>query len=81
MEGSSVIAHLVEKAASRIIIMPGSGINEHNVTDLVRYTRVSEIHASAKMHIESQMKHKNDHIIMAAIMAASTFLSKQPWKW
>jgi copper homeostasis protein len=66
MEGSTVIAHLVEKAAGRISIMAGSGINEHNVADLVHYTRVSEIHASAKAPVQSKMKHKNDHILMGS---------------
>jgi len=64
MEGASVISHLVEKAAGRIIIMAGAGINEHNAADLVRYTGVKEIHASARIKIESLMKYKNDHIVM-----------------
>jgi len=64
MEGASVISHLVEKAAGKISIMAGAGINEHNVADLVRFTGVKEIHASARLNIESQMKYKNDHIVM-----------------
>ena len=65
MEGASVIAHLVEKAAGRIAIMPGGGIDEHNVADLVHYTGVKEIHASARSNVQSHMKYKNDHIIMS----------------
>jgi len=64
MEGSTIIAHLVEKAAGRIIIMPGSGITDHNAADLVHYTGVTEIHASARTNVPSKMKVKNDHIIM-----------------
>jgi copper homeostasis protein len=64
MEGASTIAHLVEKAAGRIIIMPGSGIDEHNVADLVHFTGVKEIHASARTVVSSLMTYKNDHIIM-----------------
>ncbi|MGZ3756787.1 MAG: copper homeostasis protein CutC [Mucilaginibacter sp.] len=64
IEGARRIAELVEKAAGRIIIMPGSGINENNVADLVHFTRVTEVHSSAKVHIPSKMSYKNDHIIM-----------------
>ena len=47
MEGAYNIARLVSKAASRIKIMPGSGVSEANVADLVRFTGVSEVHSSA----------------------------------
>jgi len=64
MEGSAVIAHLIKEAGSRIKIMAGSGINEHNVADLVHYTKVTEVHGSAKKPVESGMAYKNDHILM-----------------
>lgn len=68
MEGSAVIAHLVEKAAGRIIIMPGSGVDEKNVTDLVHFTGVNEIHSSARKIVASHMKFQNDHIIMGELL-------------
>ena len=64
IEGSNVIAHLIEKAAGRISIMPGSGVSEHNVTDLVRFTGATEVHSSARAKVESKMIYKNDHILM-----------------
>jgi len=64
MEGFRVIAGLVEKAQGRIVIMPGSGINDHNVGDLVRFTGVTEVHASARIRVESKMQYKNERIIM-----------------
>jgi copper homeostasis protein len=64
MEGVTVLMHLVEKAAGRISIMPGSGITENNVADLVHFTGVTEIHSSARISISSQMQHKNDYILM-----------------
>lgn len=64
IEGAVIIAHLVQKAAGRIIIMPGSGINETNVKDLVEFTGVTEVHASAKLKVQSRMKYLNDHILM-----------------
>ncbi len=64
MEGSRRIGELIKKAAGRIIIMPGSGINEATVADLVHYTGATEIHSSAKVRVQSKMDYKNDHIIM-----------------
>ena len=64
IEGSRVIAELVKKAAGRITIMPGSGVDEHNVEDLVRFTGVREVHSSARSRQQSLMQFKNDHIIM-----------------
>jgi copper homeostasis protein len=67
MEGSTVITHLVEKAAGRINIMAGAGVNEHNVTDLVHYTGIKEVHASLRSPVQSKMQYHNDHIIMGDI--------------
>jgi copper homeostasis protein len=64
MEGASVIKRLIEQAAGRIIIMPGSGISETNVADLVTFTGVNEIHSSARVHTRSKMKYENDHILL-----------------
>jgi len=64
IEGSRIIGELVKNARGRIVIMPGSGINEHNVEDLVRFTGVSEVHSSARARKQSRMQFKNDHIIM-----------------
>lgn len=66
MEGASHIAHLVEQAAGRISIMPGSGVDEHNVADLVHFTKVTEIHSSARRNVKSKMQFVNDHIIMGS---------------
>jgi copper homeostasis protein len=70
MEGASHIAHLVEQAAGRITIMPGSGIDEHNVTDLVHFTGVHEIHSSARKSVHSTMRFINDHIMMGSSAGA-----------
>jgi copper homeostasis protein len=65
MEGATVLSHLIEKAAGRITIMPGSGINENNVADLVHFTGATEVHSSARISIPGQMQYKNDHILMS----------------
>jgi copper homeostasis protein len=65
MEGASVIKNLIDKAAGRITIMPGGGINDNNVADLAFYTSATEIHSSARSIIKSEMQFKNDHIMMS----------------
>jgi copper homeostasis protein len=66
MEGINTIAHLVEKAAGRIQIMPGSGVAEKNVGDLVKFTGVTEVHSSARVRVKSKMNYKNTHIMMGS---------------
>ncbi|MBB6108910.1 copper homeostasis protein [Mucilaginibacter lappiensis] len=65
MEGATVINHLVQKAAGRISIMPGSGVSEANLADLVHFTGVTEVHSSARISVQSKMQYKNDYILMS----------------
>jgi len=64
IEGLGTIANLIKKADSRITIMPGSGINEKNVGDVVQFTGAIEVHSSARMSVPSKMEYKHDHIIL-----------------
>ena len=64
IEGAGNIVNLIKRANGRIAIMPGSGINENNVADLVNYTAAKEIHCSARSRVQSKMTYINDHILM-----------------
>jgi copper homeostasis protein len=64
IEGCGKIANLIKKARGRVIIMPGSGVNENNVTDLINYTSAKEVHLSARSRVQSKMVYLNDHILM-----------------
>jgi len=66
MEGASIIRNLVKQANGRILIMPGGGITEHNVADLVRYTNATEVHSSVRSIVKSEMLYRNDHIMMSS---------------
>ena len=44
--------------------MPGSGVNESNVADLIKYTGAKEIHSTAKTRISSKMIYMNENILM-----------------
>lgn len=48
IEGKEVIRNLVERANHQIEIVAGSAINEANVTDLIKFTGVKQVHSSCK---------------------------------
>jgi copper homeostasis protein len=62
IEGLVFLKELVEKAANRIVIMPGSGVNEDNILELITTTKAQEYHTSAKAPIKSMMKYHNPSI-------------------
>lgn len=46
-EGREMLARLVERAAGRMVVMPGGGVNEQNARPLAEVTGARELHASA----------------------------------
>ncbi|MBB3950278.1 copper homeostasis protein CutC [Aureimonas jatrophae] len=48
-----MLARLVQQAAGRIAVMPGSGVRAGNAAALLRETRASEIHASGRRPLPS----------------------------
>jgi copper homeostasis protein len=54
-EGAALIGQLVEKAADRIIIMPGSGVRKENIKDLALRTGTVEFHSSLRARIRGRM--------------------------
>lgn len=57
-EGAALIRELQEIYGKQIVIMPGSGITSSNLEELIRFTRCTEYHLSAKKWIPSQMQFK-----------------------
>jgi copper homeostasis protein len=45
LEGAAMLASLVAAAQSRIVIVPGAGINASNVAEIAEKTRAREIHS------------------------------------
>jgi copper homeostasis protein len=62
LKGVDLIAELIQKANGRIAIMPGSGVNEDTVTEIVSKTKAKEIHFSAVAFRESGMAYRNPAI-------------------
>ena len=65
VEGMETLKKLVEKAGDKIIIMPGGGVNENNVSEIISGCGVKEIHASAREKKESRMKFRNQKTKMS----------------
>lgn len=63
-DGAELISQLVVHADDRIIIMPGSGINESNIAWIVRVTGAKEFHLTGRKIIESGMFFRRQGISM-----------------
>ena len=61
-QGAELIGELIRKANGRISIMPGSGVNENTVENIVSKSGASEIHFSATAFRPSAMVFKNAKI-------------------
>ena len=61
-KGVDLITDLISRANGRIVIMPGSGVNEDTVEGIVSKSRATEIHFSATAFRNSDMKFRNEKI-------------------
>ncbi len=63
IEGTETLKKLVA-ASNGISIMAGAGVEDHNVSALIKRTGVRAIHASLKSLVSSPMHYQNDQISM-----------------
>lgn len=63
-QGIGLLKELVEWAGDKIIILPGCGINEHNITRIAQETGACEFHFSARTMVNSEMKYRNPCVTM-----------------
>lgn len=75
-EGVELLGTLVKRAKDRIIIMPGSGINELNIANIARITGASEFHLTGRKIIDSEMIFHRQNISMGGIAGLSEFSRK-----
>jgi copper homeostasis protein len=45
LDGADVIAELVDQAGDRITVVPGGGVRESNVREIIERTRAKEVHS------------------------------------
>jgi copper homeostasis protein len=62
LKGAELIGELIKRANGRIAIMPGSGVNEDTVVDILTKSKAKEIHFSATAFRDSGMTFKNQQI-------------------
>ena len=67
IEGAVTLSQLVKQANGRIEIMPGLGVNEHNLIELANKTGAKSFHSSAKEFVVSKMEYKNTETKMGRI--------------
>jgi copper homeostasis protein len=65
-EGRLLIKELIDQAGDRIIIMPGSGINESNIVKIAKETGAKEFHFTGRKVIESGMIFRREDISMGS---------------
>ena len=68
VEGSELIAKLVEHAGDRIIIMACGNLNERNINRVVAETGVKELHFSGFRSVESEMQYRNERVFMGGTL-------------
>jgi copper homeostasis protein len=57
-EGAELIHQLVLQAGKHLVVMPGSGIRNHNIVDLIKSTNAIEYHVSARKTVSGGMKYR-----------------------
>lgn len=73
IDGVKLIKELVKRANEKIIIMPGSGINEENILDIAKSTNAKNFHVSVRKNTVSKMIFRNENIKMGGIQNISEF--------
>lgn len=73
VKGIPLIAELVKRAAGRIIIMPGCGVRENNISRIEAETGAKEFHTSARSIVYSKMEYRNENVPMGSSIVSSEF--------
>jgi copper homeostasis protein len=74
--GIPVIESLVKQAGRRIIIMPGGGLNEINISRIAKETAATEFHLTGRKVVESEMIFRKPGISMGGIPGIPEFSRK-----
>ncbi len=73
LQGVNLIRELQERAADKLLLMPGSGINAGNVREIVDKTGVKEVHASVRRKVDYGMVYRKDYPPMSSGSQLSEF--------
>jgi copper homeostasis protein len=64
IEGAVLIRELIRISNGRIRIMPGSGVKEHNVAELIKITGANEVHIHLDKREKSLMNYRQPEVYM-----------------
>lgn len=78
LKGADMLSRLIKQAAGRIRIMPGAGITEHNISEIIRKTGAREFHASARKAVSSEMQFRNTQATMGSDSDEYSYLLTDP---
>jgi len=73
VEGSDLLKQLVQKAANRIIIMPGGGVRANNLENLIQQTGAREYHVSSQFKMPSKMKFQRSDLKMGSLLEMNEY--------
>ncbi|GGK78782.1 copper homeostasis protein CutC [Rufibacter glacialis] len=73
LRGVPLLRELQRRAAGKLTIMPGSGVNPANVREIMTSTGVKEIHASVRRVVEGEMVFRKDYPPMSSHSPLSEF--------
>ncbi len=63
VDSVDLLCELVKKAANRIVIMPGSGVNAETIKSIIN-TKVKEFHMSGVKDVESKMIYRKENLTL-----------------
>lgn len=66
LEGVTMLKHLTDRAAGRLIILAGGGVSPENAAEILKKSGTSEIHASARATFASQMRYRKEGVAMGS---------------
>ena len=73
LEGADTLRALVERAGERMIVMPGSGINERNFNKIKNLIGAKEYHMGLSSSIPSKMAFHPGHVYMGGLLRQNEF--------
>lgn len=76
VEGAELISRLVRIAGERIIIMPGSGLDDLNIAMIAELTGAKEFHLSGRSSVDSKMIFRREGIPMGGFPEISGYTRK-----
>ena len=72
-QGVALLKELQQRAAGRIVLMAGCGVNEWNIARIARETGIREFHFSAREMVESRMRHRNTAVSMGGTVHVAEY--------